>query len=285
MPTSKVICTLLSKKIEFSLCEVSVTYSEAILCGNTLDQIYLNEYRKFRVGFWHSLRGNSVNWEANTDEILYEDDGINSLELKVLEAYPRDVGCGVARIDYSAAHAINVHWNRLDSKTLLGIQRGEILSGDTIEIKGRRRTVASVAPIILRDLGYGTVGNSSEMSLIKSLTTKQKKAKCFIRMDHFIRENAGVAIGDSVTVKKIEDWIMADAVSIAPINEIPPMDNQYFALALKNQPFILGQNFEIPFVANFQEIPLRFQMIGATPTNRTSGCYRVGEKTYFDIAV
>ena len=32
-------------KIEFSLCEVSVTYSDALLCGNTLDQIYLDHAR------------------------------------------------------------------------------------------------------------------------------------------------------------------------------------------------------------------------------------------------
>ena len=33
-------CTLFSYKNEFSLCEVSVIYSDALHCGNTLDQTY-----------------------------------------------------------------------------------------------------------------------------------------------------------------------------------------------------------------------------------------------------
>ena len=48
----------------------------------------------------------------------------NNLSLKVLEAYTRDVGRGVARIDYDSM-------DHLSAST-----------GDVIEIKGKRRTVA-----------------------------------------------------------------------------------------------------------------------------------------------
>jgi len=50
------------------------------------------------------------------------------VQLKVLEAYTRDVGRGVARLDYDAMDA-------LDAST-----------GDVIEIKGKRRTVAKCLP-------------------------------------------------------------------------------------------------------------------------------------------
>ena len=48
----------------------------------------------------------------------------NALSLKVLEAYTRDVGRGVARIDYDSMDTLNAS------------------TGDVIEIKGKRRTVA-----------------------------------------------------------------------------------------------------------------------------------------------
>jgi len=47
----------------------------------------------------------------------------NGLSLKVLEAYTRDVGRGVARIDYDSMDTLNAS------------------TGDVIELKGKRRTV------------------------------------------------------------------------------------------------------------------------------------------------
>ena len=295
------------------------------------------------MGFWHSLGNWGINWEANTDEILYKDEnGINSLTLEVTREYQEDVtgkycpqfpykpnhcedtdvddgrfflsakvdlknqfgwelSTGVARIDFSAAHAINVSWNQAYGQQRAGIIQGKVLSGDIIEIKGRRRTVANVAPIFLRDLGDRTVGTKRRQlqhgeeihgpfimqTKFKSLTAKQKKAKRFIRMDHFIRENAGVKIGNSVAVKKIEDWIMADTARIMPMsrNSIQVMremqygDEQYFAGALENQPFIPGQNFMIPYSRGV----LYFQIISATPNAGPSGCYRVTAETVFSI--
>jgi transitional endoplasmic reticulum ATPase len=59
----------------------------------------------------------------------------NTLSLKVLEAYTRDVGRGVARIDY-------------DSMDSLGAS-----TGDVIEIRGKRRTVAKCLPLYPSDEG------------------------------------------------------------------------------------------------------------------------------------
>ena len=57
------------------------------------------------------------------------------MNLKVLEAYTRDVGRGVARIDYDAM-------DDLDAST-----------GDIIEIKGKRKTVAKCLPLYPSDEG------------------------------------------------------------------------------------------------------------------------------------
>ncbi|HEY6586843.1 MAG TPA: hypothetical protein VIY98_01010, partial [Nitrososphaeraceae archaeon] len=48
----------------------------------------------------------------------------NSISLKVLEAYTRDVGRGIARIDYDTMDSLAVS------------------TGDVVEIRGKRRTTA-----------------------------------------------------------------------------------------------------------------------------------------------
>ena len=104
--------------------------------------------------------------------------------LKVLEAYTRDVGRGVARIDYES----------MDSLTAS--------TGDVIEIKGgKRRTVAKCLPLYPSDEGKG-----------------------IIRIDGLLRNNAGVAIGDTVEITKVkalpaEKIIVAPLEAIPPIDE------------------------------------------------------------------
>src|ERR671924_483454 len=114
----------------------------------------------------------------------------NTLSLKVLEAYTRDVGRGVARIDY-------------DSMDSLGAS-----TGDVIEIRGKRRTVAKCLPLYPSDEGKG-----------------------IIRVDGLVRNNAGIAIGDTVIVKKIKA-VPAEKVIVAPLEAIPPIDERYLADAL-----------------------------------------------------
>ncbi len=108
----------------------------------------------------------------------------NNHTLKVLEAYTRDVGRGVSRIDY-------------DSMDALGAS-----TGDIIEIKGgKRRTVAKCLPLYPSDEGKG-----------------------IIRVDGLLRNNAGVTIGDTVEITKIkavpaEKIIVAPLEAIPPVDE------------------------------------------------------------------
>src|ERR1017187_347832 len=141
------------------------------------------------------------------------------VQLKVLEAYTRDVGRGVARIDYDAMDA-------LDAST-----------GDVIEIRGKRRTVAKCLPLYPSDEGRGIV-----------------------RIDGLIRNNAGVAIGDMVTVKKVKAP-PAEKVVVAPLEAVPPIDERYLADTLESVPVTKGDNVMIPYFGG----RLTFQVMGVSP--------------------
>jgi len=104
--------------------------------------------------------------------------------LKVLEAYTRDVGRGVARLDYDTMDS-------LDAST-----------GDVVELIGKRRTVGKCLPLYPSDEGKGV-----------------------IRIDGLIRNNSGVAIGDTGTKKKIKAP-PAEKVVGAPLEASPPIDER-----------------------------------------------------------
>ncbi|MEM1524999.1 MAG: CDC48 family AAA ATPase [Nitrososphaerales archaeon] len=142
-----------------------------------------------------------------------------TITLKVMEAYTKDVGRGIARIDYDAMDAI-------DAST-----------GDVIELKGRRRTVAKCLPLYPSDEGKGV-----------------------IRIDGLIRSNSGVAIGDTVTIRKIKA-LPAEKVVVAPLEAIPPIDERYLADALESVPVTKGDNIMIPYFGG----RLTFQVIGVSP--------------------
>jgi transitional endoplasmic reticulum ATPase len=149
----------------------------------------------------------------------------DTFSLKILEAYTRDVGRGVARIDYDS----------MDSLTAS--------TGDVIEIKGgeksksHKRTVAKCLPLYPSDEGKG-----------------------IIRVDGLVRNNAGVAIGDTVVVRKIKA-VPAEKVIVAPLEAIPPIDERYLADALESVPLIKGDNVMVPYFGG----RLTFQVIGVTP--------------------
>ena len=161
--------------------------------------------------------------------------GDTNSSLKVLEAYTRDVGRGVARIDYDS----------MDSLTAS--------TGDVIEIRGKRRTVAKCLPLYPSDEGKG-----------------------IIRVDGLVRNNAGVAIGDTVVVRKIKA-IPAEKVIVAPLEAIPPIDERYLADALESVPLIKGDNVMVPYFGG----RLTFQVIGVTPAG--SDAVLVTQKTAFNI--
>ena len=161
----------------------------------------------------------------------------NNLSLKVLEAYTRDVGRGVARIDYDSMDSLSAS------------------TGDVVEIKGKRKTVAKCLPLYPSDEGKG-----------------------IIRVDGLVRNNAGIAIGDAVVVKKIKA-VPAEKVVVAPLEAIPPIDERYLADALESVPLIKGDNVMVPYFGG----RLTFQVIGVTPGPGIDAVL-VTQKTVFHIA-
>ncbi len=159
----------------------------------------------------------------------------NALSLKVLEAYTRDVGRGVARIDYDSMDTLSAS------------------TGDVIEIKGKRRTVAKCLPLYPSDEGKG-----------------------IIRIDGLGRNNSGIAIGDTISVRKIKA-VAAEKVVVAPLEAIPPIDERYLADALESVPLIKGDNVMVPYFGG----RLTFQVIGVNPS---ADAVLVTQKTVFHIA-
>jgi transitional endoplasmic reticulum ATPase len=159
----------------------------------------------------------------------------NALTLKVLEAYTRDVGRGVARIDYDSMDTLSAS------------------TGDVIEIKGKRRTVAKCLPLYPSDEGKG-----------------------IIRIDGLGRNNSGIAIGDTISVRKIKA-VAAEKVVVAPLEAIPPIDERYLADALESVPLIKGDNVMVPYFGG----RLTFQVIGVTPA---ADAVLITQKTVFHIA-
>src|SRR6059036_3916611 len=126
-------------------------------------------------------------------------------------------------------------------------------TGDVIEIRGKRRTVAKCLPLYPSDEGKGIV-----------------------RVDGLVRNNAGVAIGDTVVVRKIKA-VPAEKVIVAPLEAIPPIDERYLADALESVPLIKGDNVMVPYFGG----RLTFQVIGVTPA---ADAVLVTQKTIFHIA-
>jgi transitional endoplasmic reticulum ATPase len=95
-------------------------------------------------------------------------------ELRVAEAQTRDVGRGIARVDPEII--TNAGW----------------MTGDVIQILGRKKTFALLWPGQPSDSGRG-----------------------IIRIDGSTRNNAGIGIDDKVTVKRIEA-AYAEQITLAP---------------------------------------------------------------------
>ncbi len=103
-------------------------------------------------------------------------------------------------------------------------QRLGIISGDVVEIIGEKRTVAQVWP---------------EKNIPDS--------EPIIRMDQYIRQNAGVTIGDFVIIKKITP-VLAQEILITPLKEVNLLSENYDLIIKKNflgRPFLEGNTIMI----------------------------------------
>ncbi|MFN3621728.1 MAG: CDC48 family AAA ATPase, partial [Nitrososphaerales archaeon] len=90
------------------------------------------------------------------------------------------------------------------------------------------------------------------------------------------RNNAGVAIGDTVTVRKIKA-VPADKVVVAPLEAIPPIDERYLADALESVPVTKGDNVMIPYFGG----RLTFQVLS---TNPAAEAVLITQRTTFVIS-
>jgi transitional endoplasmic reticulum ATPase len=157
------------------------------------------------------------------------------VQLKVLEAYTRDVGRAAARLDYAAMDSLGAS------------------TGDVIEVKGKRRTVAKCLPLYPSDEGKGIV-----------------------RIDGLIRNNAGVAIGDVVTCKKVKAP-PAEKVVVAPLEASPPVDERFLADSLESIPVTKGDKVMIPYFGG----RLTFQVVSVTPAAEAA---LITQRTVFVIS-
>jgi transitional endoplasmic reticulum ATPase len=158
-----------------------------------------------------------------------------SVNLKVLEAYTRDVGRGVARVDYDVMDSLGAS------------------TGDVLEVRGKRKTVAKCLPLYPSDEGRG-----------------------IIRIDGLTRNNSGVAIGDTVAVRKIKA-VPAEKVVVAPLENIPPIDERYITDALEGVPVTRGDNIMVPYFGG----RLTFQVVGLTPSSEAA---IISQRTVFQLS-
>ncbi len=126
-------------------------------------------------------------------------------------------------------------------------------TGDVVEIKGKRTTVGKCLPLYPSDEGRGV-----------------------IRIDGLIRNNSGVAIGDTVAIKKIKAP-PAEKVVVAPLEAIPPIDERYLADSLESVPVTKGDNLMIPYFGG----RLTFQVLGVSPV---AEAVLITQRTIFSIS-
>ena len=103
-------------------------------------------------------------------------------------------------------------------------QKLGIISGDVVEIVGEKKTVAQVWP-----------------------EKNMPDSEPIIRMDQYIRQNAGVTIGDFVTIKKVIP-VLAQEINIVPLKEVNLLSENYDLVIKKNflgRPFLEGNTIMI----------------------------------------
>jgi len=107
---------------------------------------------------------------------------------------------------------------RLDPETMLLLK---ISPGDLVAVEGKRRTVAKVWRALVEDWN-------------------QRK----IRIDNFTRLNAGVSIGDTVKVVKIDNEVEAKRVVLAPPEDLPKK------IPIANNPHVVNGLIDFPIAKN-----------------------------------
>ena len=136
--------------------------------------------------------------------------------MKVLEAYTRDVGRGVVRLDYDAMDS-------LDAAT-----------GDIVELKGKRKTVGKCLPLYPSDEGRGVIRmdglirNNSGVAIGDTVAVKKIKAPPAEK----------VIVAPLEAIPPIDERYLADALESVPVTKGDNIMIPYFGGRLTFQ--VLG---------------------------------------------
>ena len=141
----------------------------------------------------------------------------NTLSLKVLEAYTRDIGRGIARIDY-------------DSMDSLGASTGKV-----IEINGKRMTVSKCFPLDPSDEGKGILR-------IDKLVRHNAK----IRIGQYV-------LVKQVTLNDAQSMKVFSTKKITLDSE----QCEYAQDDLKGRPIMIGDKIELSFFNEKSEFEVR----------------------------
>ena len=121
--------------------------------------------------------------------------GSDPLSLKILESYTRDVGRGVARIDYDSMDSLSAS------------------TGDVVEIGGKRRTVAKCLPLYPSDEGKGIirvdglVRNNAGVAIGDTVVVRKIKAVPAEK----------VIVAPLEAIPQIDERYLADALESVPL--------------------------------------------------------------------
>jgi transitional endoplasmic reticulum ATPase len=97
-----------------------------------------------------------------------------------------------------------------------------------------------------------------------------------MRIDSIVRNNAGVAIGDTVVVRKIKP-ILAEKVTVSQLGSVANIDERYLFDSLENLCVIKGDNVSTPYLGG----RLTFQVINVLPA--AADAVQVNKNTIFYI--
>ena len=144
----------------------------------------------------------------------------DSFEVSVKEAARDDAGRGIARLSIEVMRALS------------------LVSGDVIEIVGKRKAAAIVWPGFAQDTGQH-----------------------ILRIDGTVRANAGTGVDERVRIRKVEVGI-AKKVVIQPTQPIRLVGGeQYLSRVLRGRPVMEGQTVRVDVIGN----PLTLVIAKVTP--------------------
>ena len=146
------------------------------------------------------------------------------LTLRVAEAKHRDAGRGIARIDSEMMKKLG------------------LVSGDIIEMKGKKKAYGIVRSGYPEDVGSG-----------------------FIRIDGNLRNNASISIDERVELNKIEAK-NAKTIKVSPAQPVRIVRGEdYLRKVLEGRPVVKGQQLRVNLLGN----PLTFIVTGTNPSGVT----------------